>query len=168
MATSTLNSWGTVFRQRWSKLAQRERRAVALAASVVALGLVWLVLVGPALESLQRAQSQAALLDQSMETMLRLQQRAQMLQAQVVAPQHDALQQLQKGVAAMGSRATLQLLGEQVTVTLIGVDANALAQWLGQTGVAARVRPLEVHLVRDAGPQAQWSGTLVFVIPAGT
>jgi general secretion pathway protein M len=149
-------------------LAQREKWAVALAAAVVALALVWLVLLGPALQSLQRAQSQAALLDQSLEAMLRLQQRAQMLKAQVAVPQQDALQQLQKGVAAMGSRATLQLLGEQVTVTLIGVDASALAQWLGQSSVTARIRPLEVHLVRDTGPAAQWSGTLVFVIPAGT
>jgi general secretion pathway protein M len=166
MATRTLNSWTAVVRSRWLKLAQREQRAVTLAAAVVVLGLVWLVLLGPALQSLQRAQSQAAQLDQSLESMLRLQQRAQALQAQVAVPPQDALQLLQKGVAAMGSRATLQLLGEQVTVTLIGVDANALAQWLGQTGVAARIRPLEVHLVRDAGSVAQWSGTLVFVIPA--
>ena len=53
----------------------------------------------------------------------------------------------------------MTVMGERVTVTLKGVSADALAQWLVQARLNARALPSEAHWVRS-GP-GTWDGTLV-------
>jgi len=63
--------------------------------------------------------------------------------------------------------------GERATVTLKGVSADALAQWLTQSRVNARAAPTEARLVRNAavsGPTpsasaATWDGSVVMTLP---
>jgi hypothetical protein len=64
----------------------------------------------------------------------------------------------------MGKAASLQVLGEQATVSLQQINAQELAQWLApQSGTGQS--PAEAHLQRNAGTTPTWSGTLVFRLP---
>ncbi len=52
--------------QRWRALAPRERRAIALAVTVLALALLWIVLLRPALRTLRQAPGQIEVLQQQL------------------------------------------------------------------------------------------------------
>ena len=69
----------------------------------------------------------------------------------------------------MTNAAQLSVSGERATITLKGASAQALAQWLTQTRINARLVPSEAHLSRSAnGPTGltNWNGTLTLTLPA--
>jgi general secretion pathway protein M len=70
------------------------------------------------------------------------------------------LRALEAATAAMGPTAQLSVLGDRATLTLNNTPPDALAQWLSQVRVNARLMPLEAKLNRATEPAA-WSGTLV-------
>ena len=103
-----------------------------------------------------------------------LQAQAKTLQAQPKLSYDDALRALESSVKqGLGPTARLQVAGERATVTLKGVSADALAQWLTQSRVNARAAPTEARLVRNAavsGPTpsasaATWDGSVVMTLP---
>jgi general secretion pathway protein M len=158
-------AWQKTVQTRWSALAQREQLALTLAALVVGLALFWGVLVAPALRTLKAVQTQRAALAAQLERMQALQARATQLQAKPALLPKDALQTLQAVATALGKNASVQVLGEQATVTLKQVSAPDLAPWLAPQSTLG-LSPLEAHLQRDAGSTtALWSGTLVFQLP---
>lgn len=159
---STLN----LLKARWASLALRERRAL-LAAAVLLLGvLVWQVLLGPALQTLRSARTTMQRLDAEVERMQSLQARAQALQAQPALTASAVEHLLQRDLAALGKAATLQLQGDQATLTLTQVPAIALAQWLADAR-AEKLHPAELHLQRDgSAAEVRWSGTMVFLLPS--
>ena len=66
------------------------------------------------------------------------------------------------------------LAGDRATLTLQGVQADALANWLAQARNNARAVPQEAHLTRSANPRqgngaptptVRWDGTLVLSLP---
>ena len=61
---------------------------------------------------------------------------------------------------ALGGGATLTMQGDRAMVTLQGVDPTALARWLQQVRINARVLPITAKLQRNGSP-AQWSGQIV-------
>lgn len=159
-------AWQHTLKARWAALAPREQRSLTLAAWVVLLAVVWGLLLAPALRTLKSVEAQRTALNAELERMQALQLRATQLQAKpAVAPQ-DSVKALQAAVAALGTSARLQLLGEQATLTLTQVDAQSLAQWLSPK-TSAGIAPAEAQLQRDTGTtKALWSGTLVFRLPA--
>jgi general secretion pathway protein M len=58
----------------------------------------------------------------------------------------------------------LALVGDRATVTLKGVTADALTQWLAQVRLNVRVLPAEARLRRSAA--GTWDGTLVLNLGA--
>ena len=156
---------------RWATLAPREQRGVQLAALFVGALLVWWTLLAPPLAMLKKVDAQRLVLDAQLDTMRALQVRAQALQAQTAVSSSEAVRSLQAATALLGEGARLQVVGDQATLTLQKVPADALAQWLVQPASTTRLQPAEVHWVRDAsaGPTASatWSGTLVFNLPNG-
>ena len=68
-------------RAAWARLAPRERRLVALATSVVALALLWLLALSPALRTLRQAEVQRAELAAEAQRMQQLQSEAAALKA---------------------------------------------------------------------------------------
>ncbi len=60
-------------RQAWSRLAERERRLVALALAVVLAGLLWSLGMAPALGILRTAPARLAELDRQLQSMQSLQ-----------------------------------------------------------------------------------------------
>ena len=155
---------------RWRQVARREQRLLLAALALVSLALLWAVALAPALATLKAAQQQRVVLDAQWQQMLRLQAQAQALQAQPPLNFDDARRLLEASVKPLGSAAQLSVAGERVTLSVKGLSANALAQWLAQARLTARAVPSEVRLVRGAavagGAPGGWNGTLVLSLSA--
>lgn len=152
---------------RWRSLAPREQNGVLLATGLVGLALLWWVLLAPALQLWRNAETQHRSLDTQLQKMQSLQAQAQALQAQPRLGTEEALRALQTSVKQhLGNAAQLNVSGERATVTLKGASAEALAQWLTQTRINARLVPSEARLSRSAASAASWDGTLVLALPA--
>jgi general secretion pathway protein M len=138
---------------------------VLLAAALVAAALLWTVALAPALRTLKSAEAQSAQLGRSAERMQALQARAKTLQAQPLAAPEDTLRALQAASAALGKTGTLQVNGDQATLTLRQISAPELAAWLAPVA-GSGLNPSEALLQRQAGgTEALWSGTLVYRLP---
>ncbi len=162
---------------RWAQLAERERRMVRIAITLVGAATLWWLGLAPALGSLRGADARHRQIDAQLQQMQTLQAQAKALQAQPKLSHEEAVRALETSVKqGLGPSARLQVTGERATVTLKGVGADALAQWLTQARVNARAAPSEARLVRSAsvgGPTsaspstsaATWDGTLVLSLP---
>ncbi len=155
---------------RWRGVARREQRLLLGALALVVLALLWGVALAPALATLKAAQQQRVVLDAQWQQMLRLQAQAQSLQAQPPLSFDDARRLLEATIKPLGTAAQLSVAGERVTLSVKGLSADALAQWLAQARLTARAVPSEVRLVRGAavvgGAPGGWSGTLVLGLSA--
>jgi general secretion pathway protein M len=155
----------------WTRLAPRERMLVSAAATMLGLALFWWIALAPALQTLRGAEARHRALDAQEQRMLDLRAQAQALQSQPRIPTDQARRALEAGVAQQfGAAAQVSVLGERATVTLRGVSAQALAEWLAQARTTAHALPVESHLTRSAAvraasaaPQAGIPG----ILPAG-
>jgi general secretion pathway protein M len=151
-------------RTAWDRLAVRERRAVGLAAAVVGLALLWGLGVAPALATLRQAPEQHRQLDAQLEQMRRLAASAERLRAQgdgpSLTPDAARLALQQATTTLLGEAAQLSVQGDRASLTLRGVPPDALARWLAQVRINARLTPLQADLQHSAEPPG-WSGQLV-------
>jgi general secretion pathway protein M len=153
-----------MLKARWEGLRPREQAMAAAAGAVVAVALVWMVALGPALSTLRSAEAQRRALDTQLQHMRTLQAQAQALQSQPKLSYDEALRLLEQSVAQrLGATARMVVVGERVNITLTGTAPDALAQWLTQARVNARALPSEARLNRNAG--GLWEGTLVLTLP---
>jgi len=153
-----------LLKARWEGLAAREKMLTAAAAALIALALVWLVLLGPALGTLRSAETQRRALDEQLRQMQVLQAQAQALQAQPKQNHDDAARLLELSVRQrLGTTGRILIAGDRATVTLTGTAPDALAQWLTQARVNARALPGEARIARNAA--GLWEGTLVLALP---
>ncbi|MFM9424987.1 general secretion pathway protein M [Variovorax sp. GrIS 2.14] len=180
----------------WPDLPPREQRLVIIAATVVALALLWWVALAPALRTLASAPAEHAQLDAQLQQMTTLQTQARALQSQPRSNRDDALRALETSVRqSLGANAQLQTAGanEGVTVQVRAAPAEGLAQWFGQARSNAHAVPREAHLTRAPGgggatpgafgqtgssnaaasaaaaaeaARVRWDGTLVMSLPA--
>lgn len=155
-----------ILQARWATLAPREQLLLRLAAVLVGAGLLWSIGIAPALRTLRNAPAQHQTLNTQWQTMQSLQAQARALQAQPRISQTQAVQALQSTLPALGSGAQLQLGGQQATLTLKQVPADALAAWLVQARTQARLQPTQARLTRSPGAAPAWDGTLVLTLPA--
>lgn len=147
----------------YAGLAPRERQLVLAAAVVVGLGLLWWIAISPALQTLRSAPTRHATLDGQLARMLQLAQTADGLRSASTGqpPSRDeALRALEAATTALGSTGQVSVLGDRATLTLRQTEALALATWLQQVRVNARLLPLESQLKRE-GSGATWSGSIV-------
>ncbi|SDM69361.1 general secretion pathway protein M [Oryzisolibacter propanilivorax] len=154
----------------WRRLAAREQTLVLLAGALVALALLWWLLLAPALLTWKTSAARHAQVDAQLQQMLQLQAEAQQLQQAPRAPAVDALAALRGATGQLlGDGARLVIAGEQATVTLQQVPAEALARWLAQVRAQAHATPLQARLTRSSAPGAApaWDGTLVLALPPG-
>ncbi len=146
----------------WHGWQPRERRAVAVALAVVAAALLWWVGLQPALTTLRQADAQHAQLQAQLATMQALADQARQLKAQPVLGRDERLRALEAATTQhLGQQGRLALVGEQVTVTLQAVPPQALALWLADLRVNARLTPAETRLTRSG---AAWQGTVGFAL----
>jgi general secretion pathway protein M len=162
---STLSELRVALGRRWAGLTPREQRSLLWAAWCVGLALLWWSLVAPAWRTLERAPLQRATLSATLQQMQALQARAQALRERPVVPAQVLQKALQNSTAVLGPAARWQMADTQAVLTLSGVPATALAEWMAaQAGISPG--PTEAHLTREGtGPEARWSGTLTFLLP---
>jgi general secretion pathway protein M len=154
---------------RWRQVSRREQRLLRAALVLVLLVLLWWVALAPALATLKAAELQRRALSAQLQQMQQLQAQAKALQAQPRMAFDDARRVLETSLKPLGASAQLGVAGERVTLTLKGVSADALAQWLVQARLNAHAVPAEARLVRAgaAAPAAPtWNGTLVLSLGA--
>ncbi|MGI9132607.1 MAG: type II secretion system protein GspM [Rhodoferax sp.] len=161
------SGWLQSVQARWAALAGRERLGLTLALLVVGGGLLWQLLLAPALHTLRNADAQARLLEDQWQQMQVLQAQAKALQAQPGLAYDDAVRALQLATQqTLGPGVELVVTAERARVTLKAASADSLARWLAQARLNARSLPQEAHLSRDAGPNGvTWSGLLVMGLP---
>ena len=151
-----------VLMARWNALARREQQAVLVALVLVLGSVLWWVALAPALSTLRSAPQQQRLLETQLQHMQRLQQQAKTLQAQPPLTLAESRRLLEASVKTLGPNAQLTMVGERVTLTLKGASADALAQWLTQARLTARVSPTEARLTRNAA--GTWDGAVVLIL----
>jgi general secretion pathway protein M len=148
-------------------LSPREQRAVSLAAWVLGLGLLWWVGLAPAVKTLREAPARHAVLDAQLARMQQLAASAEVLRTQNATPPPSpeaAQRALQAATQALGAGAQLAVQGDRATVTLRDAPPLALAQWLNQVRVNARLLPVEAQMQRAASGGG-WSGQIVLAGP---
>jgi len=154
----------TPLQQTLASLQPRERRAVALALWVIGLGLLWWIAIAPAWSTLSQAPARQAQLDAELGQLRGMAASAQALRGQTNAqvPSRDTtLRALDQATSALGASGQIAVQGERATLTLNNATPEALAQWLQQVRINARLVPVEAKLNRSASGALAWSGTLL-------
>ena len=148
-----------VFQAHWRATSVREQRLLLAALALLLGAALWWLALAPAWATWRSAETQHRALDAQLQQMQFLQAQAKAIKAQPPLAAGEARRLLEASVKALGPAAQMTVMGERVTVTLKGVSAEALAQWLVQARLNARALPSEAHWVRS-GP-GTWDGTLV-------
>ncbi len=152
-----LRSW-------WQQRDAREKTLLTLACALVSTALVWGIAIAPALRTLQKSAAQQTVLQDQLQTMARMQVQAKALQSQAPLSQSEAAAALSASVQqAFGSGADITIRAGDASVTLRGVSADALAQWLATARTNAHAVPLQARMTRTG---STWSGTLQLGLPA--
>lgn len=158
-------SWREPLRARWRSLAARERRLVAVAGTALAIVLVWLLGMQPALRTLREAPAQVDALDAQLQQMQRLAAETRELRATPPLPAGQSAAALKAATERLGDKGRLMLLGDRATLTLNNAGGDQLRRWLTEARSNARARPVEAQLVRGA---QGYSGTVVVALPPGS
>ncbi len=157
-------------RAAWARLDARERRLSMLATIVVALALLWLLALAPALRTLRQAEAQRTELAAQTQRLQQLRHEAESLKSLPRLGRDDALRALDATIKQrLGASAQLSVVGDRVNVVLKQAPADALAQWLADARANARANPVDARLTRagDNAPGAPvlWNGTLSLSLP---
>lgn len=153
----TLRKW-------WNQREPREKLLLTWGGVALGAALLWGVALAPALRTLKAFDAKHLAQAATINTMLRQQVQAQALMGVPVISQAQAIQALQASVKqSFGAQADVVIQGGQATVTLRGVGADALAQWLAVARTNARSVPVQARLARNA---AVWNGTLQMGLPS--
>lgn len=151
-------------RSRWQALSRRERRALALAALLLGGVLAWSLAVRPALATLRAAPAERDRLEQQLQHMRALAAEVQLLREAPALSAQQAGAALHAATEQLGPGARLAVQGERAVLTLQGVGAAPLLQWLDEARSAARARPIEAQLTRGA---QGFSGSIVLALGGG-
>lgn len=149
---------------RWRTLATREQRLLQAAVLLVAGALLWWLALAPALAVLKRAPAQHVALDAQLQQMQQLKAQAQALQAKPVLPADQLRQLIEASLKPLGSAAQMSQQAERITISVKGLDAQTLAQWLVTLRENARIAPSELHLLHNTSQS--WDGSLVITLGA--
>ncbi len=154
------SAW-TPLRAWWRALPTRERNLVMLASAVLGLGLLWMVALQPALQTLRSAPSELDLLETQLQTMQRLASETAELRAAPPVTPEQAAATLRAATERLGEQGRLTMQGDRAVLTLNNAGTGALRDWLSEARSGARARPVEANLLRsDSG----YSGTLVLSV----
>lgn len=154
----------------WARLDARERRLVAIAATVVVIAVLWKLALAPAVSTLRMAGGQRQALEVQAQQMQRLQAEAEALKALPRLGREEAIRALESAVKQrLGSGGQMNIVGDRANVVLKDVPANALAECLSEARANARATPVEMRLTRAPGAApgtpARWNGTISLSLP---
>ncbi len=158
-------SWRSVVQARWQQVSRREQRLLLLAIGLVGLALLWWLALAPAWAVLKNADDQHRALELQWQHMQRLQAQAKALQALPTLDAADSRRALEASLKALGAAVQLSPQVDRMLITVKGLEAQALAQWLASVRQNAHLLPTEARLNR-ASSAGLWDGTLVFTLPS--
>jgi len=147
----------------WRARAPRERIALAIAAAVLIVLMVWALLVAPALATLRGAPQQLESLEIQLQQVRAM--AAEVRELRNMTPVAAAQSGLAIKAAAErhGDKVRLSLQTDRALMTLINISPEQLRALLVEVRSAARARLVEAQLNRVP---AGYSGTLVFNVGA--
>ncbi len=157
------SSLGDRWTAKWESLAPREQRMVSVAAWLLGLALLWWVALGPAVQTLRKAPAQHAALDAQLATLQTLAATAEQMRGQNSAPTPSrgaAQSSLEQATQQLGETAQVNVQGDKAILTLRGTPPQALAVWLNQVRVNARLVPVNAQLERGSNATDGWKGQI--------
>ena len=155
--------------QAFNNLPDNDRQKLKVLALVLGLILLWTFNVAPALKTMREVPQQLDTLDLQTQRLKQMQSQALTLQKAPRQSTADASASLAKHTAeVLGTGARLNLEGARATLTLTGVSADNLAQFLALARTQALALPIEAHLQKAKGKDAQavWQGTVILSLPS--
>jgi len=149
----------------------QDKQRLQWAALLLGAVLLWTFNVAPALKTLRDVPPQLTKLDAQTQTLKALQAQAQALQKSPRLSPTDAstlLQQSSRELLGTGAQMTLQ--GARASLTLTGVSADNLAQFLATARTQSHALPVEAHLQKFTGSGANakelWRGAIILNLPS--
>jgi general secretion pathway protein M len=133
---------------------ERERRLLAWAAIVVALGLVYALLIDPALSGRAQLRKSLPALQQQVAELQTLAREAAALSGKTAAPAAPVSRaSLESTLGRNGlSAQNLVLSGDFIKLQLSAVPFSSVVGWLGELQTSARVRVTEASITALAEP----------------
>ena len=153
---------------------QDRQRLLVLAAVFLAL-MLWTWNLAPALKTLREVPLQLSQLDAQTQQLKAMQAQAQTLQKSPRIKPNEAVSLLQKAASeVLGNGARLNTEGTRATLTVNGVSADSLAQFLALARIQSQAMPIEAHLQKFSASgspnkdrQELWRGALILSLPGG-
>jgi general secretion pathway protein M len=146
----------------WQSRAPRERQLIAAMAVALAVLLVWLIAVRPALNVLRETPTELNRLDAQWQQMQLAALESTTLRSASPVPPQQAVEALRAATERLGGKGKIALQGDRAVLTFSSVPFEALRNWIGETRSAARARPVEAQLLKGANG---YSGAITLVLP---
>ena len=156
-------------------LPKKDRQRLGGLAAVFMALMLWTWNLAPALKTLREVPLQLTQLDAQTQQLKAMQAQAQTLQKSPRIKPNEAASLLQKAASeVLGNGARLNIEGSRATLTLSGVSADSLAQFVALARTQSQAMPIEAHLQKfSASGSASkdskelWRGALILSLPGG-
>ena len=156
-------------------LPKKDRQRLGGLAAVFMALMLWTWNLAPALKTLREVPLQLSQLDAQTQQLKAMQAQAQALQKSPRIKPNEAVSLLQKAaLEVLGSSARLNIEGARATLTLSGVSADSLAQFVALARIHSQAMPIEAHLQKFSASGAAnkdskelWRGALILSLPGG-
>jgi general secretion pathway protein M len=142
----------------WRARSARDRMALIVVATVLAIFLVWVLFISPALSTLRSAPAQLETLDTQLLEMRTMAAEVRELRNATPVPTAQAGVAIKAAAERLGDKVRLSLQNDRALLTLQNASPEQLRALLVEARSAARARPLEANLTRAQGG---FTGTLV-------
>jgi general secretion pathway protein M len=149
--------------QFWRSRAPRERQLIAAGAIALAVLVVWMIAVQPALRALRETPAELDRLDSQWQQMQLAAFESAALRSASPVPAAQASEALRAATERLGGKGKIALQGDRAVLTFSGVPFEALRNWLGEVRSAARARPVEAQLLKGA---SGYSGSISITMAA--
>ena len=136
--------------QFWRSRAPRERQLIAAGALALAVLIVWLIAVQPALTTLREAPAELDRLDAQWQQMQIAAFESAALRSASPVPPAQANEALRAATERLGGKGKIALQGDRAVLTFSGLPFEAVRNWLGEVRSAARARPVEAQILKGA------------------
>ena len=163
------------FLNTFQALPDKDRQRLLVLASVFLSLMLWTWNLAPALKTLREVPLQLTQLDAQTQQLKAMQAQAQTLQKSPRIKSNEAASLLQKAASeVLGNGARLNIEGTRATLTLSGVSADSLTQFVALARTQSQTMPIEAHLQKfSASGSASkdskelWRGALILSLPGG-
>lgn len=147
---------GNRLAQRWQGLNERERSLVLLAASAVAVLLVWQLALKPIWTAWRDLPAKTRQVEGELLQLQLLASDAKDLKGQPTISPAQAQDAIKAATERLGAHGKLAIVGDRATLTLTEASPAEWRTWLAEVRASARARPVSAQIQRGAnGLQGQ-------------